>query len=845
MKYFKSFLILAVALFLFSACQKESEATLSEDVVSSFSFVSSKPELSSETRTAWTGNGINWSKNDAIKMAYTVNDVWQNANGDATVNENNKSDAKIYQSTPLTDDCVKAEFTVSGSFKGTTSGNYKFYSVYPSAAVSNTTFEYAPSMTVVLPTTQTPLEDSFDSSADLMIGSSVEEYTSRPSEAIPLMWTRLVAHGYFTLKGFQGVEEDEVIKSISFTAQDEANLVGTEYVSIVDGTYRKSNSSSNVTNTLYINGTNLSFITEDGNKNIKVWLSVMPETLTSLTVVVETNKATYTRPISGISIALKANSRNLLTINMSSAERESTTIPVQLFDNGNYLFSITHSQGGDKMMSASISSPQQAVVTSTVVNDGVYEADKAAVWTVTYNETDGTYSILSVDKEKYLNGGVGATDLKADSDDPVYFSAEEVVDGVYTFSIKEGSNIRYLSYNYNNGSDRFGMYNSEGDSYVKNITLLPAVAKEEQQIIETPKAGTDVINYSFTGISGTSYADWGPKLGSATNAYYKGNSGGANSSVQLRSNNNNSGIITWKSSGYVKSITVTWNSNTTDGRTLDIYGKNTAYEETTDLYNADKQGTKVGSIVKGSSTTYTFDKNYKYVGIRSSNSAMYLDNISIEWGTEAIQETVATPVISLANNVVSITTATENASIYYTIDGSTPSAASTPYTGGISLTEGDSFTIKAIAIKEGYNNSTVAEQGVAYYTPGDNQSFTITDSDFGNSYATNTFTKNNNSVTISYSDVANYGNGIQFKASTGNLYNTVSLGTIKRITIVEKEGKKHTNLKVYAGNSAESITTEITANGLVYDFSAGSYSFFKFSNGSYAAYLSSITVEYN
>ena len=844
MRHFSLSTLVIVSLLSVVACQKESSFETTDNAVTdSFSFTSVKPALDSETRTEWTGSGINWSAGDAIKMAYTVNGNWQNANGDATIADG-KSDAKIYQSSALTAGGQKAEFKVSGSFKGSTTGTHVFYSVYPGSAVSSTDFTYAPSMTVVIPNNQKPEADSFDSSADLMIGVSTEEYTSRPTTAIPLMWTRLVAHGYFSLKDFQDLAEDETVKTITLTAQNDANLVGTEYVSIVDGSYRASGGSNNITNVLYIDGSKLSFVTEDGKKNLNVWLSVMPETLTSLKVEVETNKATYTRQFTDISLTLKANSRNLLSINMNGATKVSTTIPERLFPNGDYLFTISHADGGNKMMSASISSPQQAVATSTEVNEGVYEADKAAVWTVTYNEKDGTYSILSVDKENFLNGGAGATDLKADSNDPVYFSVEEVEDGVYTFSVKEGSNIRYLSYNYNEGSDRFAMYASSSN-YVKNITLLPAVAKEEQQIIETPKAGTDVINYSFTGISGTSYADWGHKQGSATNAYYKGNSGGQNNSVQLRTNNNNSGIITWKSSGYVKSITVTWNSATSSGRTLDIYGKNTAYEETSELYDANKQGNKVGSIVCGTSTTYTFDENYKYVGIRSSNGAMYLDNISIEWGTEAIKETVATPVISFANNIVSITTATENASIYYTIDGSTPSAASTPYTAGISLTEGDSYTIKAIAIKEGYNDSAVSEQGVAYYTPGNNQSFTITDSDFGNSYATSTFTKNNNSVTISYSNVANYGNGIQFKASTGNLYNTVSLGTIKRITIVEKEGKNHTNLKVYAGNSAESITTEITANGLVYDFSAGSYSFFKFSNGSNAAYLSSITVEYN
>ena len=766
MRHFCLSTLVIVSLLSVVACQKESSFETTDNAVTdSFSFTSVKPALDSETRTEWTGSGINWSAGDAIKMAYTVNDNWQNANGDATITDG-KSDAKIYQSSALTEGGQKAEFKVSGSFKGSTTGTHVFYSVYPGSAVSSTNFEYAPSMTVVIPKDQKPEADSFDSSADLMIGVSTEKYTSRPTTAIPLMWTRLVAHGYFSLKDFQDLEEGETVKTVTLTAQDGANLVGTEYVSIVDGSYRAAGGSTNITNILYIDGSKLSFVTEEGKKNLNVWLSVMPETLTSLKVEVETNKATYTRQFTGISLTLKANSRNLLSINMNGATKVSTTIPERLFPDGEYLFTITHNDGGNKMMSASISSPQQAVATSTEVNEGVYEADKAAVWTVTYNETDGTYSILSVDKEKYLYGGAGATDLKADSNDPVYFSVEEVEDGVYTFSVKEGSNIRYLSYNYNDGSDRFAMYYSSED-YVKSITLLPAVAKEEQQIIEIPKAGTDVINYSFSGISGTSYADWGHKQGSATNAYYKGNSGGQNNSVQLRTNNNNSGIITWKSSGYVKSITVTWNSNTADGRTLDIYGKNTAYEETTDLYNADKQGTKVGSIVKGSSTTYTFDKNYKYVGIRSSNGAMYLDNISIEWGTEAIQETVATPSISCNNNVVSISCDTEGASIYYTLDGPDPTTTSTQYTLPLTLVSGDDYIVKAIAVKSNFNNSQIVTKHVSYVDPSA-QPITVTFDSFVFNSNDKTVSGGNSIISIlqekgsSTNDVANYTAPIRF-----------------------------------------------------------------------------------
>ncbi|MFC5863728.1 chitobiase/beta-hexosaminidase C-terminal domain-containing protein [Acidicapsa dinghuensis] len=72
----------------------------------------------------------------------------------------------------------------------------------------------------------------------------------------------------------------------------------------------------------------------------------------------------------------------------------------------------------------------------------------------------------------------------------------------------------------------------------------------------------------------------------------------------------------------------------------------------------------------------------------------------------------ATPEISPASGTytaaqsVSISDVTSNASIYYTIDGTIPTTASTLYTGPISVNSSE--TIEAIAVASGYANSPVA-----------------------------------------------------------------------------------------------------------------------------------------
>jgi hypothetical protein len=74
---------------------------------------------------------------------------------------------------------------------------------------------------------------------------------------------------------------------------------------------------------------------------------------------------------------------------------------------------------------------------------------------------------------------------------------------------------------------------------------------------------------------------------------------------------------------------------------------------------------------------------------------------------------VATPVISLASGTynsaqtASITDATQGAAIYYTLNGTAPSTASTKYTGAIAITASETLT--AIATATGYTPSATAQ----------------------------------------------------------------------------------------------------------------------------------------
>ena len=489
-KIFSKVVFVAAAAMTFFSCQKsEVLAPVAEEVV--LTFASDKPAFADETKTEWTGSDIHWSKGDKIAVAYTVNGNWQNASGDAS------GDAKLYKSEELKAAAQTAQFNVSTYFKGTTEGEHVFYGVYP--APSETGFASAPVATVTVASIQNPKADSFDSNADLMVGVS-GKYDSRPAEGenISLKWNRLVAHAVITLKDIKGLTAQETIENITLTAQDAANLVGQQKVNLITKEVVKDNASANV---LKIGASKLTV----NAGSVTFWAAMLPETITSLTVEVETDKATYTRQITGVSKTFKQNARNTLAIKMDTATRT-----------------------------------EKAVDNSFVV---------------------------------------------------------------------------------------------------------------------------DVLNRALTGVTGTNYTSWSNKT-SVSDAVYAGQSAGGNEAIQLRSKNSNSGIVTTTSGGLVKKVSVEWNSNTSAGRTLNVYGSSTAYTNPADLYESTKQGTLIGTIVCGSSYELVIDGDYEYVGMRSASDAMYIDEIKVSWASGMLD---TTPTISVSETSLEVDADATSAEFTYTL----------------------------------------------------------------------------------------------------------------------------------------------------------------------------------
>ena len=108
----------------------------------------------------------------------------------------------------------------------------------------------------------------------------------------------------------------------------------------------------------------------------------------------------------------------------------------------------------------------------------------------------------------------------------------------------------------------------------------------------------------------------------------------------------------------------------------------------------------------------------------------YDDSDKAQYHFVVADVTVAAPVIDHSNNIISISSTTPQAVIYYTIDGTTPTSESTLYAGPFEVTR--NCTVQAIALRDNYYQSTVSSLVVDWFQVGivtvnyDGRYFTLT-----------------------------------------------------------------------------------------------------------------------
>lgn len=225
------------------------------------------------------------------------------------------------------------------------------------------------------------------------------------------------------------------------------------------------------------------------------------------------------------------------------------------------------------------------------------------------------------------------------SDSKLYHPGDSIIKSDITVTITYQSGNQTTTTDFTFGNDGYvftyqdapsgGTQGNKQFSITFNNETYNFTVKVSRVAPTNPVGVSDRITRETTGVNdgSSTYTNWSNKSVSS-NAKYAGTSAGGNNSIQIRSSSN-SGIVSTTSGGRLAKVVVEWQSSTSGGRTLNVYGKNTAYSSASDLFSTNTQGTLIGTIVKGTSTELSITDDYTYIGLRSSSGAMYLTSVTV------------------------------------------------------------------------------------------------------------------------------------------------------------------------------------------------------------------------
>ena len=215
----------------------------------------------------------------------------------------------------------------------------------------------------------------------------------------------------------------------------------------------------------------------------------------------------------------------------------------------------------------------------------------------------------------------------------------------------------------------------------------------------------EISNFSNVGSSYVTTQNTTKEIGGYTWTVYQcmnlgKYSGVTYNNLQMRSGQ---GFLTSPTITSTNGFTVTVTYSSTKALTLQI-GDETAQTGTTTGANSQAgTGATVTATTTSKSTSFT---------ISAGSATTYVSSIVITPTPGSATPTCDTPTFSPSAGTygsaqnVTITTETEDATIYYTTDGATPTTSSSVYSSAITVSE--TQTIKAIAVKDGLDNSSVA-----------------------------------------------------------------------------------------------------------------------------------------
>ena len=125
-----------------------------------------------------------------------------------------------------------------------------------------------------------------------------------------------------------------------------------------------------------------------------------------------------------------------------------------------------------------------------------------------------------------------------------------------------------------------------------------------------------------------SYGDWSG-ITDQSGAVYAGYTAGDATLITFGKGKPN-GIVTTTSGGRAITISTTWGKVPIGGTSITVYGKNTPYTSTEELYDSDKMGKELGTITR-SKPTLSITESYEYIGFVAKTKTTDIVSISITW----------------------------------------------------------------------------------------------------------------------------------------------------------------------------------------------------------------------
>ena len=334
--------------------------------------------------------------------------------------------------------------------------------------------------------------------------------------------------------------------------------------------------------------------------------------------------------------------------------------------NGKYL--IVDVTSGKALTSANGTSSAPTAVEVTITNNSITTSEEALMWDIV--ATEGGYIIYPTGTtEKWLystntNNGVrvGTNDAK-----------------VWTLDVTDESKPSYHGFLHKSTNRYLGVYVEQ--DWRAYTTINANIENTQIELFEytdgtTPTPANPTLAASVTALSDFNYTE--------------GNGPSATQNFTLSGSDLTEDVVVTAPANFELCLT----ANGTFGSTVSIVPTSGAIDVTS-VYVRMAAGLGVNS----------------YSGNLTAVSGSTAATVALS-GSVTDMPIAATPTFSLAEGTylaeqsVSISCTTDGATIYYTTDGTDPTTSSTVYS--TELTIGSTTTLKAIAAKEGYENSAIA-----------------------------------------------------------------------------------------------------------------------------------------